>query len=360
MVQKKKGSPDNEAAIAELKNRIKTGECEGLYIFTGEEEYMKRYYFSELCRAAGDAVNVSVLRGSVDYGELCDELVSVPVMEFSLFDEPKKNEKSGMRVIKLDSPDFSSYKDKELTELYEVLCNAGEHAAVVLYFSDFDSTKKLSTGIFKKIAEVALPCDFRRYPPDSAVLLRWIKKHFDKAKIAVSADVIRYMTESIGNDMCLLDSETSKLLSYLACVGKTEVTREDVDAVCIKNREAVTFDVTNALTDGNFEKAVQALSILKAMKEDPLMIFGAIAKNAADLTAVAAGLKMGKAQSVIASECGLHPYVVQKQAAVVLEKGREYPKKLASLCAETDARLKGFALDGFAVLEEFLFKAIIG
>ena len=105
--KKNYGKKDDSAkeALAELKRRLKEGDIGGTYLFTGDEEYMKRYYFSELCKASGESVNISVLRGDVDFGELCDEVSAVPMQEFSLFGD--STDSGSKRVIKLDRPDFS-------------------------------------------------------------------------------------------------------------------------------------------------------------------------------------------------------------------------------------------------------------
>lgn len=357
--QKNYGKKDDSSkeALAELKRRIADGDIHGAYVFTGDEEYMKRYYFSELCKASGDSVNVSVLRGEVDFGQLCDELTAVPMQEFSLFGyEPEGG--GNKRVIKLDSPDFSKLSDREMSDVYSMLSDVGELSVVVIYFSNIDPLKgKSNTAIIKKLSETALVCDFQRAAPGDATLLRWIKKHFDKSKIEISKEDVRYLSDCVGTDMCLLANEVEKLCCYADFLKKTVITKEDIDYICIKNVEAITFDVTNAISAKNFEAAVDALAKLKITKTEPLLIFGAISKMATDMSIVASLSREGRGIAEIINVSGLRDFVAKRYAAQLSSAGKGYAKRFADACLEADAKLKRRA-DGYRILENLVFTLI--
>lgn len=345
-------------ATDELKRRLKDGDTQGVYIFSGDEEYMKRYYFSQLCACAGESVNVTVLRDTLDFGQLCDELVSVPMQEFSLFDEPSEKNVENKRVIKLDSPDFSKFSDREKNELCTLLEDVGKMSIVVIYFSNIDSVKgKSNSAIIKKLSENALVCEFHRAKLGDAALLRWIKRKLEKEKISANPDVIYYICESIGTDMCLLDFELQKLTAYLLHNGKNTACREDVDFVCIKNTEAITFDVTNAISAQSFEQGVLALSKLKASKTEPLYIFGAIVKLASDMALVSTLEAQGQTLTEIAKSTGLRDFVVKRHSDFLRKKGADFANKFNRLCLDADSKLK-FGADGYLVLENLLFRVI--
>ncbi len=347
----------NEQALAELKRRIKDGDTEGVYIFSGDEEYMKRYYFTELCRTAGDSVNITTLRGEMDFGKLCDELSSVPMQEFSLFDDGGGTD-SKKRVIKLDSPDFSKLSEREMAEVYEMLADVGSLSVVVIYFSNIEPAKgKNNTAIIKKLSENALVCDFARAEQGDASLLRWIKKHFDKEKILANSEDVRYLCECVGTDMCLLSFEIEKLTAYLSHKGRQNLTSEDIDYICIKNTEAITFDVTNAITARNFDAAILALSKLRASKTEPLIIFGAITKTAGDICIVAQLSGEGRSPAEIVQMSGMRDFVVRKYLAILRDLPRDYAEKFAKRCLAADKKLKRGA-DGYLVLENLLFELI--
>lgn len=350
-----KKDESSKEAVNELKRRLKDKDTQGVYLFTGDEEYMKRYYFTELCKASGDSVNISVLRGAVDFGELCDELSAVPMQEFSLFgDSP--TDTGSKRVIKIDSPDFSKLSDREMADVYEMLADVGDMTVVVIYFSNIDPIKgKTNTGIIKKLSERALVCDFQRASPGDATLLRWVKKHFDKEKIAISPENVRYLSDCVGTDMCLLANETEKLCAYLGFCGRNSAEREDIDHVCIKNAEAVTFDVTNAISAKNFEAAIDALSVLKRTKTEPLLIFGAIGKMATDLSIVSSLMREGRGMNEIVGASGLRDFVVRKYYAQLSSAAKGYAKRFAGACLDADAKLKRTSADGYRILENLVF-----
>ena len=352
------GKKDNSSAeaLAELKRRLKDKDVQGVYVFSGDEEYMKRYYFSELCKSSGDKVNISVIRGEIDFGQLCDELTAVPMQEISFFDEPDNGKK---RVIKLDSPDFSKLSDREMSSVYDMLADVGDMSVVVIYFSNIDPVKgKSNANIIKKLSENALVCDFQRAAPGDATLLRWIKKHFDREKIEISAENVRYLSDCVGTDMCLLSNETEKLCAYMECVGRKVVEKADIDFVCIKNTEAVTFDVTNAISAKDFEAAVSALAILKSTKTEELMIFGAISKMASDLSIVSALQRENKGVGEICAISGLRDFVVRKYSMMLSSAQKGYAKRFANVCLDADLRLKRTSSDGYRILENLVFNLI--
>ncbi|MBR3996395.1 MAG: DNA polymerase III subunit delta [Clostridia bacterium] len=352
-----KNAENSKQAENELKRRLREKDVQGVYIFTGDEEYMKRHYFSELCKASGDKVNISVLRGDVDFGQFCDELSSVPMQEFSLFGDAIENDNS-KRVIKLDSPDFSKLSDREMADVYNMLSDVGEMTIVVIYFSNIDPVKgKANTAIIKRLSENALVCDFQRAQPGDTNLLRWIKRHFDKDKIKISPEDIRYLCDSVGTDMCLLANETEKLCAYLGFCARDTVTREDIDYICIKNTEAITFDVTNAISERNFEKATDALSKLRKTKTEPLLIFGAISKMATDISIVSSLQREGRGIQEIIGASGLRDFVVKKYLAVLSASSSGYAKRFADTCLEADAKLKRRS-DGYRILENLVFLLI--
>ncbi len=345
-------------AIDELKRRLKDRDTQGVYIFSGDEEYMKRYYFSQLCACAGESVNVTVLRDTLDFGKLCDELVSVPMQEFSLFDAPYEKNAENKRVIKLDSPDFSKLSDRERDELCTLLEDVGKLSIVVIYFSNIDSVKgKSNSAIIKKLSENALVCEFHRAKVGDAALLRWIKRKLEKEKISITPELVYYMSESVGTDMCLLDFEIQKLSAYLCHNGRNTVSREDIDFICIKNTEAITFDVTNAISAQNFEEGVTALSKLKANKTEPLYIFGAIVKLASDMGLVSTLQAQGNTITEIAKITGLRDFVVKRHSDFLQKKGKDFAKSFTKLCLDADSKLK-FGADGYLVLENLLFRII--
>lgn len=356
--QKNAKQEEAKKALDELKRRLREGDTQGVYIFSGQEEYMKRYYYSQLCKCAGERVNVTVLRDTLDFGKLCDELSSVPMQEFSFFDAPSEQKGENKRVIKLERPDFSKFSDREKNELCTLLEDVGKMSIVVIYFSDIDPIKgKSNSTIIKKLSENALVCEFQRAKQGDAALLRWIKKKLEKEKISVNPDVVYYLSESVGTDMCLLDFEIQKLSSYLSHNGRNTLLREDVDLICIKNTEAITFDVTNAISAQNFEAGVEALSKLRANKTEPLLIFGAIVKLSSDMALVSNLEKQGNTLVEIAKTTGLRDFVVKRHSDFLRKKDKDYVAKFNQLCLDADAKLK-FGRDGYLVLENLLFKVI--
>mgnify|MGYP003296392054 CR=1 FL=1 len=67
--------------------------------------------------------------------------------------------------------------------------------------------------------------------------------------------------------------EISKIASYS---GADEIKKSDIDAVTEPVLDAVVFQMTDQLTQGNYAGALQKLQQLLKMQEEPIMILGAI------------------------------------------------------------------------------------
>ncbi len=358
MDKKKKAAEDAKAALTELRRRIKEGDTQGVYIFSGDEEYMKRYYFSELKKSAGESINLLTMQGEVDFWQVCDFLSSVPMQEFSLFEV--EEEPSPLRVLKLEGPDFSKLSEKDISELYTLFTDSADCCVIVIYTSEADTkTSKQNMAVMKKLSEDSLCCEFMRAAPGDRALLSWIKKHFDKAKIIADPDTVRYLCDSVGTDMCNLSNEIDKLSAYLYTAKRETLTKDDVDAVCIRTEEAITFKINDAILSGDFGGALEALSALRATRTEPILIFGAISKLAYDLAAANEMQSSGKSIPEINSATKLPEFVIRKYMSFLSKEKKDFARYFSKLLLEADEKLKSYTTDGYTVLENLLFNLII-
>ena len=79
-----KRKPEENSGLELLKNKIKNKELSGVYVFSGEEEYLKRSYFSSLCKAAKDIdTNVTVIdEENFSYASLYDAVTCAPGIDY--------------------------------------------------------------------------------------------------------------------------------------------------------------------------------------------------------------------------------------------------------------------------------------
>ncbi len=366
--KKKQGNAENEAFNL-LKTRIKEKSIGGAYIFRGQEEYMKRFYFSELCKASGDAVaNVNVIDDEDFCAEvLLDAVNTAPSIDYSdSFFADEVQTPSAVRIIKAVCPAVGKLSDREMLALAEMCADVPADVCVVFYFhhtEDGRRAKEYEKSI-KLLSELDGICDveFCREAPTSPLLKKWVKRHFDAKKCDIDAAGVEYFINAVGNDMSTLAGEIDKLCTYLADRNPKTVYTADIDYVCIRNTEARLDDVTRGALTGDYAKAMAAFCVLAAEKTPETYIFGAISNKVNELCTVEHYKSAGLSQADIAKTAGIRDFVVKNDFAMLETLSRRSRQntgvcdKFVAILAEYDIKLKSFAADKYLLLENMIFK----
>ncbi len=366
--KKQTSSSDNEN-LSELKARIKQKNPGGIYLFHGEEEYMKRFYFSELCKSSGDSdANVNTIDADdFSYEKLLDAVNTAPAIDYSdsfFADETDLSSPPAVRVIKADCVGLDKMSDKEKSDLSRLCEYFPDGVSLVFYYSynqKKESEYAKSIKILSKCENV-LEINFQHESPTSPSLKKWVKKHFDVKKVVIDAQSVDYFIESVGNDMCTLLSETEKLCAYASNMNLPAVYNEDIDFVCIKNTQAKLDDVTKGIFDGDYARAMRAFALLKAEKESEIYIFGAISKKASELYTVDYFKSLGMNMAEISAKTGIRDFVVKNDFRILSGIYSRFPnganpcEKFIKIIAAYDEKMKSSAVNKYLLLENLIFK----
>ena len=357
-VYKEKSADIHALNVSELKQRIKSGNVGGAYVFYGDEEYTKNHYYRLICDASGDKMlNVkTIYSGEFTLADFMCACSTSAVESADMFATDENESAShGGRVVRLISPDLSVLTKKDETFFLETLADLPKDCAVIFWL-DSEQSELVGKGIYKKICETALAVNFKREPVGSSVLITWILRHFSKAKLNVDRSTAVYLCSVVGNDMTTLKNEIDKCIDYLRIEERDELTKNDVDFICIKSTDAQIFDVSSGALSGSFLKAAKALKVLRDKKEKPLLVFGTISKSVNDLCITESGLKQGLTYFEIAKKAGLYDFSVKRSMQILDERGESFAKAASSLCLEYDEKLKSSKTDEYELLTELIFK----
>ena len=351
------------ANLSVLKERIKSKNIGGAYVFYGDEDYTKNHYFSLMCPPGQNRLlNVATVYGEdftlSGFMEACNSEAAQTADMFQEREEDENENPSAFRILKLVKPELSSLTKKDEDSFLEALDDLGENA-VVFWFNPGDSVN-LSSGIYKKICERSLVVNFKREPVGSSVLVTWILRHFSKSKINADRSTAVYMCTNVGNDMTLLKNEIDKCIDYLRFENRDALTTEDIDFLCIKSSEAQVFDVSNFAFKGEFVKAASALKVLKEKNEEPIVIMSVFSSRVNELCAIELCMKNGMFMTDIAKKLGIHEYAVKTGLEILKVRSEHHEGKVgftayaAHMCAEYDERIKLSRTYGFELLEELV------
>lgn len=359
---KKRAEADKAAqSVTNLRDRIKSGSLAGVYLFRGEEEYLKRYYYGELKKAAGDSSNITEFYAeSFSFSEFYDALTTAPDIDYSgsFFDEPTDSKQKTYRIVRAFDPKLSSLTAKE-EERFLSLCKEPLDAViVVLYFSAAEDEKKFSRGFLKKIAEAANETVFLHESPGSPKLRKWVQKHVSSAGALIDDRTAEYFLTAVGNDMTTLSFELEKLTAYKRTVENKTVTFDEIDRICIRTDEAKIEELSDALFRGDLGKAENALTLLLREKTSETYILGALAGRIAQLCGVQTYRDEGFTPAEIGAKLGLWDSKVRSAIATLsalkVEQNPQILPKLTEIATEYDRKLKGSPCDKGILLSDMM------
>ncbi|MBR2387352.1 MAG: DNA polymerase III subunit delta [Clostridia bacterium] len=338
----------------DFKRELKKG-LHGGYLFFGDEDYLKlnalknarRAICSDEAFSFFNDLTIEPLKLTAD--TLLDALTPLPMM-------------SDAKIVSVSGLDFSTFKKPtELEELIEVFASLDEYPSNVLIISvmaggiDEGYSVKKPSAFLKKLSQYLRPVRF--VTPPKGKLAAWCEKHFEHNGVLCSTDVCYELFKRCGTSMFTLASEIDKLSYYTLSKGRDRIDIADVPLVTCSVIEEEAFAFTNALLDGNNEKALEALSVMKFNRVEPVIISAEISKTISDLLVVKSMLLSGKTHIEIASMLRPEPfklseYTVELRIAAAASKSIEKLRRALELCEAADKEVK--LSGGYAVIEQLL------
>lgn len=258
-----------ESAIPELKEQIKTNNLKNMYVFFGEEEYLKEYYINKMRELIPDdgfaEFNNIMLSGETDYNVYDSVLESMPFMA------PRRI------VVIRDSNIFTTSRAGGNNPPGEIEKNfwtdkfkkLADDTVLVFCEKKVDKRSALFTAAKKKAFIVE--CNYME-PLD---LRAWVVKRAMKAGKKIDNSVADYLVSVIDKGMNNLENEIDKLLSYCGDV----IYKSDIDRITSKALEVQAFDITDGLLEGNVKKALSAVNNLKTQKQSAFAVLYLIYSN---------------------------------------------------------------------------------
>lgn len=339
-------TPANKNGLDRLRSALKSGEAARVYIFHGEESYLRQYYLEQLQkllvpagfeefnyhRLGGRGLTMQELTETVEAMPMMAEHTMVTVTDLDIF---KLDEGSREQLVELlrDFPDYCT-----LVFLYDL----------IPYKRD-GKMKKLTAAL----DEIAVEVEFQQQERDQ--LLRWLKRRFAALGHDIDSAAADHLLFTCGTLMTDLVPEIEKIGAYAK--GQT-ITVEDINAVADPVLDARIFDMTNRITAGKYDEAAQVLSELLRMQTEPIAILAAVGKELRRLYTARVALDGGKDRFWLKQLWGMssdYPAKLLLQAARRVD--RPWCRRAVKQCQVLDRRMKSERnMDSEAELKLFLME----
>ena len=347
---KKNDKAAGQEAYRRLKKDISQGTIGSLYLFHGEEAYLRDHYLDQMKAKlipkgmesfnyhllSGKTLTAQKLAETVDALPMMSQRTLVVVSDYDIFKAPE-GERAALTQIFSDLPDYCC-----LVFVYDT----------VPYKSDA-RMKKLAGAIKERGQVVQFVRQGQNY------LVDWIRRRFRALGHDIDTADAQYLIFLCGDLMNGLISEIGKIGAY---AKQPRVTRQDIDAVAIPVIDAVVFQMTDALTRKNLDKAFAVLGDLLRLQQAPIMILAVLGKHFRQLYTARVALESGQGSRWLMDLWGMRSsYPAEKLLEGARHHGLDWCKKAMRRCAETDLAMKSVSgADGKDLLVSLVLELAAG
>ena len=318
---------DNTAMRA-LKKSLKAGAPGQLYVFYGEEAYLRDYYVGQLKQALlpagledfnlhtaqGKDCSAAWIEQAVDCLPMMSERTLILVTDFDLFGVGEKD-REHLAALFADLPEYCC-----LVFVYDLLTYKA------------DGRSKLAAAVRAN----GLTVNFQRQ--EQGDLTDWICRRFRATGHSIDTEDARYLIFLCGDLMNNLASEIGKIAAYAPA---QRVTRGDIDAVAVPQIDAVVFQMTDAMARRDFDKAASVLADLFHAQESGVMILSVMGKYFRQLYTARLYLDRGKSRNDFMALWNMKSsYPADKLLDAARRFSLEWCRHAVRRCSETEFLLK--------------------
>ncbi len=214
----KQKDKDDQTSLKALMADLKEKHARRLYVFHGEEAYLRDHYLGQLrellLEPGMEAFNLKNLEGKeVDAREIIRAADCLPMMA-----------QHTLVVVK----DFDLFKAKEADReaLMEYFADLPEYLCLVFVYDVLAYKPDARTKLAASLKEHGLAVEFSRQ--EQGKLVNWIARHFKAIGHDIDSEQAKYLIFLCGDLMQNLVSEIDKIGAY---AKERRITRSDIDAV---------------------------------------------------------------------------------------------------------------------------------
>ena len=227
----------------------------------------------------GKQLDLKDLSEAVDQLPVFAERTLIVVTDYDIFKSAEEQRQTLLNLLR-DLPDYVC-----LVFVYDILSFSA------------DRRVKLNAAILDSVTAVEF-C-----PQEQNTLIGWIARQFrDAGGKKIRKDDAEYLLFITGGLMTQMSTEIEKVAAHSR--GEA-VTRADIDAVVIPVLDAVSYQLTDAITAGRFDAAAQILGDLLRQQEAPHKILYSISLKLRQLLTAKLCLESGQSTAKLMEICSI-------------------------------------------------------
>lgn len=337
-----KGKPDT-AGYQKMKKDLAGKNPGQLYIFHGEETYLRDHYLGKLRELL-----LSGGMGEFNLHEIAARDMSPHALEEAVDCLPMMSERTMIQIT-----DFDLFKagEKDREAYIQILSQLPEYCCVVFVYDLIPYKGDARTKLAAAIKAHGTVVNFVRQ--DQGDLVDWVRRRFRALGKDIDSRLALDLIFLCGDLMHNLIGEIEKIAAY---AKGPHITRGDIEAVATPQLDAVVFRMTDAIGEGQFDRAMGVLGELFQMQEAPIKIMWSLGRQMRQLYSARLALEQGKGTEFVAGLWGLKPYPTDKLVRSARRFSLPWCRRAVVRCGQVDLAMKSTGQDGKELLTTLMLE----
>ncbi|WP_295153283.1 DNA polymerase III subunit delta [uncultured Ruminococcus sp.] len=329
-----------------MTKEIKNGEAASLYYFYGHDqasiESFVKWMINKLCPKDAQFMNFHKFEGKgLDIPALLDACEALPMFAERV-------------VVAINDLRMEDLSKEDGDALRKIVSNLSENTTVIIYATSADlyKNKRSLTDKNKRFcdhcAKHGYVCDFAY--KSSGELGRSIAAALQKNGCGIDKRTAEYLAEFCGCDSAYIKQEIAKLSAYAQ--GR-EVTKEDIDTLCVKHIESDGYELAVNILNNNAKYVYNRLFELAKQDYDAYEIVSIIGFSLTDIYRAKLARSSGLSHQDACTDFGYpknREFAIKKAYQVCGSISLSKIKEVLMIMSATDLTLKTTSLDKKAAM----------
>ncbi len=325
-----------DSSFSDLKKNIRENTPGSLYLFFGEERYLRDLYAKKLIDLVDDA-------GFPELNKIMLEADTISDLAESLDGFPMMTDRR--IVVVRDSGLFKKADEKIKDFLADYFKRLTPDTIVLFIESDVDKR----SALYKAVAKYGSAVDFA--PLGESDTIAWVVREANARGLKISKQNVEYMLSICDNTLGSLENEINKLSGYC----REEILRDDIDRLVSKSLQVKVFELCDYLMQRNADAAVSLLSELKAVKESAFKIIYILFPTFEKMLRAKLMSAKGASNAEIASKIKVPPFIAGKYIQGAKGFSKEELMSLCAGAAKVDLSIKRGEATEWTALEQYVY-----
>ena len=336
-----KNKPDT-SGFETLKKDLSAGKPGRLYIFHGEETYLRDYYLDKL----RDTVLTGGL-GEFNRHDLDAKGMNPHALEEAVACLPMMAERTLVLVT-----DYDLFKagERDREEYIRILSSLPDYCCLVFLYDLIDYKPDARTKLAQAVKKSGTAVNFVRQ--GQRELTDWVRRHFKALGKEIDPRLCGELIFLCGDLMHNLQQEIGKIGTY---AKGPAITRADIEAVATPQLDAVVFRIADAIGEKNYDKAAKILGELYQMQKSPYEILSALSKQLRQLYSARLALDGGRNAAWVAQLWGMR-FPADRLMVSARRFSLPWCRRAVTRCAQTDLDMKSTGQDPKELLTTLLLE----